>query len=643
MSPATFPYCFVFILFFAVHIINCPKVEAAQCNIAAVEVKNFLDNNYADWAAKSYENMTKKYDHLTYHVVRVKNLSELQSKVVAEFTKQKCSCITELHIVGHGSPGNVSVGDGMVTNANEHINGKKANTTEWQPVLTHLSARLCDRATVFLVGCRTGSCNKGRNKLYEVAKLMKKPVTAPLDIIDGDKIYDYILNGRWQMAQPTARPAHKATNRGGQAPSRRAEAGDAYQCSCDNGVYSALQECVNNCQASLSCYYGICNRVHTNNRWGRYAGNPVMTPGITAAAAAAATAVVKKGQRPASTRGSLMEHGPVSPSVRTDVSAVKAAIAGWDDYGVSQPAVVKQGPVYQAWYVGWDASNIDRIGYAESFDGVHWTKFADNPVLHEGPAGSWDESGAYNPTVIVEETASGDPMYKMWYTGYSTTAKLARIGYATSPDGLVWTKHHTYVLDVGPYGAWDSAGVGECHVIKDGNQYKMWFGGSDAWQWWRTGYATSPDGITWTRHASNPILREGPAGTWDEWAASAPAVVKVDGKYHMYYGGLDSNDVARIGYAHSRDGISWVKAPDNPQLTEGLEAGAWDSGNVYHATFFIDRNESLYKMLYRGTDGSNYGLGFAATSLLETTSSSASSILSIMGGILGAQHEKQTK
>lgn len=632
MRLANFPYCVTFLLFSIVTAFFCSEVVVAKvkCNIAAVEVKNFGDNHYANRAAKSYVNMTKKYDHLTYHVVRVKNLQDLQNKVEAEFTKQNCSCITELHIVGHGHAGNVSVGDGMVTIPNKHING---NSAEWKPVLTSLSARLCTAANVFLVGCSTGYCDKGRSKLHEIAKLMKRPVTAPVDTIYGSKIYDYILNGHWQMALPAKKPAHKEKNRTARAPERTVEAGDAYQCSCDNGVYSALQECVNSCQPSLGCYYGICNRVHTNNRWVQYAGNPVMTSDTATASLAGVYTAKQQPTSQASNKGSLVE--PKSP-----VSIEQKAISGWDDYGVSQPAIVKVGPIYQMWYLGWDASNIDRIGYAESLDGITWTKLANNPVLGEGPAGSWDESGAYNPSVIVEETQSGDLLYKMWYTGYSETAELARIGYATSPDGTNWSKRPMYVLNVGPQGAWDGAGVGECSVIKDGHQYKMWYGGSDAWRWWRVGYATSPDGIHWTKHPNNPVLSEGSAGVWDEWGASAPAVVKIEGKFHMLYGGLDSYSGARIGAASSSDGLNWTKSTDNPQLLEGLDAGAWNSENVFHATFFKDNNEDLVKMFYRGTDGSVYGIGYGISS--SFTLSLPSKILNIMSGVLGTKKKKKT-
>ena len=65
------------------------------------------------------------------------------------------------------------------------------------------------------------------------------------------------------------------------------------------------------------------------------------------------------------------------------------------------------------------------INYAQT----EWDKYADNPILKVGPAGSWDNKAVLGPSVIVD-----GEIYKMWYTGLESTTY--RIGYATSPDGM---------------------------------------------------------------------------------------------------------------------------------------------------------------------------------------------------------------
>jgi hypothetical protein len=71
-----------------------------------------------------------------------------------------------------------------------------------------------------------------------------------------------------------------------------------------------------------------------------------------------------------------------------------------------------------------------------------------------------------NSVILIDKSAPGEQRYKMWYSGYHDSAGGARIGYATSSDGIVWTKHNQddhdnsgYVLDVGPKGAWDDLRV----------------------------------------------------------------------------------------------------------------------------------------------------------------------------------------
>jgi hypothetical protein len=81
------------------------------------------------------------------------------------------------------------------------------------------------------------------------------------------------------------------------------------------------------------------------------------------------------------------------------------------------------------WYVGLDStgpSGRHRIGYAQSVDGVTWTKYAGNPVIGLGAAGQFDEFGLFSPFVIKDGA-----VFRIWYTGRDAAGNL-RIGYATN-------------------------------------------------------------------------------------------------------------------------------------------------------------------------------------------------------------------
>lgn len=62
------------------------------------------------------------------------------------------------------------------------------------------------------------------------------------------------------------------------------------------------------------------------------------------------------------------------------------------------------------------------------------------------------------------------------------------------------------------------------------------------------GHATSPDGLTWTKDPSNPVLTAGSAGNWDNPRVDCPTVIFDGDTFHMWYAGGDLFQW-KIGYA----------------------------------------------------------------------------------------------
>jgi len=133
----------------------------------------------------------------------------------------------------------------------------------------------------------------------------------------------------------------------------------------------------------------------------------------------------------------------------------------------------------------------------------------------------------------------------MWYEG--NDGSFDRVGYATSNNGMNWTKHSTWVMDIESLGSWDYNQVDNPSVIKDGGIYQMWYGGQQNHDPGVIGYATSLDGISRTKYSGNPILGPGPSGSWDQYGIDCPSVMRDGTFYKMWYDGGSQG----IGYASS--------------------------------------------------------------------------------------------
>lgn len=163
------------------------------------------------------------------------------------------------------------------------------------------------------------------------------------------------------------------------------------------------------------------------------------------------------------------------------------------------------------------------------------------PVL-EGTSGSWDHYIAATDAVRQDDTIL------LYYTGWDTYLRPS-IGLAISPDGLTFEKYddpevelrpfmrYDPVLDVGPPGSWDGGTVQKASVWAGPAGWDMVYFGlpcahvEEAGVLPGIGYASSADGIHWTRIGDAPIvaLSALDAPWW-------PTLVVVDETYYLYYG-----------------------------------------------------------------------------------------------------------
>lgn len=136
------------------------------------------------------------------------------------------------------------------------------------------------------------------------------------------------------------------------------------------------------------------------------------------------------------------------------------------------------------------------------------------PMLEPGPADAWDGLQVSNPNVL--KTQDG---YLMYYDGMGSRSM---IGMATSPDGIHWSKYDNSFtkdkafIDSDPVltnseGSWDAGRVMDPNVVQTSQGYVMVYLSTDSSNkfgsgLYAVGYATSLDGIHWSKGKENPVL-----------------------------------------------------------------------------------------------------------------------------------------
>lgn len=278
--------------------------------------------------------------------------------------------------------------------------------------------------------------------------------------------------------------------------------------------------------------------------------------------------------------------------------------SSWDSSGVIGPSIIFENGVYKMWYGG--HNGIKRqIGYAESMTPYNFIKNI-NPVL------TWNlihdnDIGLEHPTILRQD------LYKMWFNNAENNFQNFHLFYSYSNDGLIWNQPSPLIFTSSST-SWDVSGMGAPSVIYniEDNLYHLWYvakGELNGSNRWRIGYATSGDGITWTKHPT-PVLET--IGGWEGVDVANPSVLfdEVTHTYEMFYHGDHG-----IGRATSPDGITWTRDPANPILTSTPET--FDSVRVFNP--YVLNLNGIYYLYYTGVDNlGRWQIGLATSEPLPT-------------------------
>ncbi|GMW00775.1 MAG: hypothetical protein AMXMBFR84_19120 [Candidatus Hydrogenedentota bacterium] len=229
----------------------------------------------------------------------------------------------------------------------------------------------------------------------------------------------------------------------------------------------------------------------------------------------------------------------------------------FDDMHIFAPCVALEKGVYSLWYCGSRgevATRVFELGMATSTDGVHFTK-EPSPVFSYGDG----KHSVLTPTLLRGEDGAvlrDDGALRMWFsaTDFANGGGLHTLHETRSVDGKRWDSpspaqlEHAYAPT----------------VIKDGAAYLLWYTDVSN-EPWVIRHARSNDGKAWRVVDEASIVLD---QAWEERRLFYPCVVKSGGTYCMWYGAYWSArpNTTAIGFATSRDGVTWRKHVQNPVL-----------------------------------------------------------------------------
>lgn len=284
---------------------------------------------------------------------------------------------------------------------------------------------------------------------------------------------------------------------------------------------------------------------------------------------------------------------------------------------MKEPGVIDKQAKYRMWYEaydvpGWPTTDDTSFCYAESRDGVHWTKPSlgrfeyqgskDNNILFRqiGPADGL--SRVHGTRVFLDPSVQGEARYKAVSQGmWKAFDPPYRITGMTSPDGLTWTRCPKPICDLfadSQYsGFWDSR-LGK-YVL-----YGRVFAAANR----SIGRAESADfaqfpplELVLTVDSHDPPNSDLYNPPTLQYAAAANVYMMFPSLYQH------APDTLDIRMAVSRDGVHWTYPEHSkPFIPLGAE-GTWDSKTLYIGQGMLDVGDEHWLYYYGSSLRHNEG------------------------------------
>ena len=228
----------------------------------------------------------------------------------------------------------------------------------------------------------------------------------------------------------------------------------------------------------------------------------------------------------------------------------------WDQKIRERGWILREDDGYHLWYTGYDGTRegIKLLGYANSPDGLHWTRWPGNPLIPD----HWVED-----MMVVR---SGDTYY-MFAEGLHDQSQLL-----TSQDRVHWTRHGTIDIRTTNHEPLKPGPFGTPTAFLENGVWNLFYERADLGIW----LARSTDMKVWTNVQDEPLFVPGPK-LYDQRMVALNQVIKFRGEYFGYYHGTGSHpgekQIWTTGVVRSRDLLHWEKYPGNPIVPGDKSSG----------------------------------------------------------------------
>ncbi len=232
------------------------------------------------------------------------------------------------------------------------------------------------------------------------------------------------------------------------------------------------------------------------------------------------------------------------------------------------------------------------VGIAESTNLTAWRKI--DEVL---PAQDCEKKGLAAPCAKL---IAGQ--VHLFYQTYGN-GRLDAICHAVSDDGLRFTRDPSNPV-FRPTGAWNAGRTIDADIVEFNGRWFLYAASRDPAmkvQLLTGAVAEKSAGFSrsaWKMLADAPLLQ--PELPWERDCIEAPSVLVRNGALYMFYAGGYNNTPQQIGCARSRDGVKWERLSPEPLLPNG-PAGSWNSSESGHPGIFQD-NDGQTHLFYQGNN-----------------------------------------